>query len=48
MRRHNLSEARIHADFIKNQDNQSYALAQDFVKDLKAGYAAKLTVTMRG
>lgn len=41
MRRHNLSEARIHADFIKNQDNQSYALAQDIVKGLKAGYAHK-------
>lgn len=39
--RHNLSEARIHADFIKTQDTSSHALAQDIVKGLKAGYAYK-------
>ena len=41
VRRHNLSEARIHADFIQSKDAQSYALAQDIVKGLKAGYAYK-------
>lgn len=41
VRRHNLSEARIHDDFIKSKDSQSYALAQDIVKGLKAGYAYK-------
>lgn len=39
--RHNLSEARIHDDFIKSKDEQSYKLAQDIVKGLKAGYAYK-------
>lgn len=39
--RHNLSEARIHDDFIKAKDEQSYKLAQDIVKGLKAGYAYK-------
>lgn len=41
VRRHNLSEARIHDDFIKSKDEQSYKLAQDIVKGLKAGYAYK-------
>lgn len=41
VRRHNLSEARIHDDFIKSKDSQSHALAQDIVKGLKAGYAYK-------
>ncbi|MFG6466255.1 hypothetical protein [Roseateles sp. BYS87W] len=39
--RYNLSEARIHADFIQTQDTGSHALAQDIVKGLKAGYAYK-------
>ena len=39
--RHNLSEARIHDDFIRSKDTQSYQLAQDIVKGLKAGYAYK-------
>nr|WP_295129966.1 hypothetical protein [uncultured Roseateles sp.] len=41
VRRHNLSEARIHDDFIKSKDTQSYTVAQDIVKGLKAGYAYK-------
>lgn len=41
VRRHNLSEARIHADFIQAKDSQSHLLAQDIVKGLKAGYAYK-------
>ncbi len=41
VRRHNLSEARIHDDFIKSKDAKSYELAQDIVKGLKAGYAHK-------
>lgn len=41
VRRHNLSEARIHADFIQTQDTASHALALDIVKGLKAGYAYK-------
>ena len=41
VRRHNLSEARIHDDFIKSKDTQSYTVAQDIVKGLKAGYAHK-------
>lgn len=44
VRRHNLSEVRIHADFIQTQDSQSYALAQDIVTGLKAGYAYKQTL----
>lgn len=39
--RHNLSEARIHDDFIKSKDEHSHQLAQDIVKGLKAGYAYK-------
>lgn len=41
VRRHNLSETRIQADFIKSKDTQSHELAQDIVKGLKAGYAYK-------
>ncbi|RQO54730.1 hypothetical protein DBR47_21925 [Paucibacter sp. KBW04] len=42
--RHNLSEARIYADFIQAKDSQSYQVAQDIVKGLKAGYAHKQTL----
>ncbi len=41
VQRHNLSEARIFDDFIKSKDTQSYKVAQDIVKGLKAGYAYK-------
>lgn len=41
VQRHNLSEARIYADFIQAKDSHSYTLAQDIVKGLKAGYAHK-------
>jgi hypothetical protein len=41
VQRHNLSEARILADFIQTQDAASHALALDIVKGLKAGYAYK-------
>lgn len=42
VQRHNLSEARIHDDFVKARDQQSHTLAVDIVKGLKAGYAHKL------
>ena len=41
VRRHNLSESRIQADFIAAGDSASQKLAEDIVKGLKAGYAHK-------
>jgi len=39
VQRHNLSEQRIHADFIQTQDRVAYMIAQDMVKGLKAGFS---------
>ncbi|MDC6166775.1 hypothetical protein [Paucibacter sp. XJ19-41] len=47
VQRHNLSEQRIHADFIQTQDRAAYLIAQDIVKGLKAGFAHRQTLKAR-
>ncbi len=39
--RHNLSAARIYADFVQSQDNTARQLAVDIVRGLKAGFALR-------
>ncbi|MCX2861524.1 hypothetical protein OOZ63_06685 [Paucibacter sp. PLA-PC-4] len=47
VQRHNLSEQRIHADFIQTQDRAAYLIAQDIVKGLKAGFAHRQLLKAR-
>jgi hypothetical protein len=39
VQRHNLSEPRIHADFIQTEDRAAYLVAQDLARGLKASFA---------
>ncbi|MCV2351280.1 hypothetical protein [Paucibacter sp. Y2R2-4] len=39
--RHNLSAARIYADFVQSQDSAAHQLAVDIVRGLKAGFALR-------